>query len=337
MYIKMLRLLLFLTVAILFSCKPEKDYNLVKFGGQTQGTYYVITYYDHDSTNYQQSIDSIFECVNRSVSLWDSNSIISRINRNDSSVEVDHIFTEIYKISLSVSEKTHGALDVTVGPLVETWGFGPQDSAVLNTRIVDSLMDYIGYKKIRLEGSRLVKDNPSVRIDFNAIAQGYTVDLVSSFLDSKGIDNYLVDIGGEVFARGQKPGNKPWMIGVEKPAENKDAGQELQSVVSIKNQALSTSGNYRKYYLRDGKKLSHTIDPATGYPVSHSLLSVSVLSGQCGLADAYATAFMVMGLEKSKEFLKNNKDLEAYFIYAVENGQYKIFSTPGFEKILEKK
>lgn len=302
--------------------------------GEAQGTYYAVTYFDEGGRNFQPQLDSILHAFDRSVSIWVPESIISRINNNDSTALPDGWFTDIFTRSVEISESTGGAFDFTVGPLVNAWGFGFKNKIRLDSAKVDSLKALVDYQTVRLEDGRIIKQDPNVQFDFNAIAQGHSVDVLGKFLEEKGIENYLVDIGGEVLGKGKKPGNAYWTVGIENPAADSAAERTLNAKAHLYNRAMATSGNYRKYYEEDGMRYSHTIDPKTGYPVRHSLLSVSVLAGDCATADGYATAFMVMGLEKSLEFLEGHPELQAYFIYSDENGEYRVKFTEGFGKIL---
>jgi FAD:protein FMN transferase len=332
---KFLKKIFFLvTIAtVLFSC--NKTIPKISFMGEAQGTYYSVTYFDQQNRNFQDDIDSILQAFDQSVSIWVPTSIISRINNNDTSVEVDPWFRDIFNLSEQISAKTDGAFDITVGPLVNAWGFGFKDREKLDPHKVDSLKQYVDYKDVKLVGKKIVKDFPQTQFDFNAIAQGYSVDVVAKFLESKGVYNYLVDIGGEVLGHGTKPNGDPWVVGVENPTANSEDASTINTKVSLLNQAIATSGSYRKYYEENGIRYSHTIDPKTGYPVTHNLLSVSVLARDCATADGYATAFMVMGVEKSEEFVKNDPDLEAYFIYSAPDGSYKTYATEGFRKIMK--
>lgn len=327
-----------ITLFILFTllaCKQKEKSQLVKFNGEAQGTYYTITYYDKSATNYQVQIDSILNAFDQCASLWKPNSIISRVNRNDSTVVLDEYFMDIFKKSMNISEETEGAFDVTVGQVVNAWGFGFTSRSKLDKNKVDSLLQYIGYKTVMLINGKIVKKNPNTLIDYNAIAQGYSGDIIAKFLESKGIFNYLIDIGGEVLGKGKKEDGNPWTVGIEKPAKNAEDASILEAKVKLTNMALATSGNYRKYFEENGIRYSHTIDPKTGYPVKHTLLSASVLADECWKADGYATAFMVLGLEKSKEILKKNKEIQAYFIYSDENGNLKTYTTEGLKSFLE--
>lgn len=327
---KLFFILLIISVSLL-ACKQEEK-PAVYLSGEAQGTYYAITYYDNQMRNLQNEVDSIFKAFDLSASVYVKESIISRINHNDTAVRADAVFETVFNKANEVSEKTGGAFDITVMPLVNAWGFGFKRKGNVTPAIIDSLLPLIGYKKVKLEDGKLIKQDTAMMIDFNAIAQGYTSDLIGDFLESKGIKNYLVDVGGEVLGVGTKPDGTLWKVGIEKPAKDSLSPREVQIAVELKDNALATSGNYRKYYVEGGQKFSHTIDPVTGYPVQHSVLSVSVLADDCMTADAYATAFMVMGLEKTKEFLKTNKGLEVYIVYD-ENGELKSWSSDGFKAL----
>lgn len=323
-------------VLIFTSCRHRPEPVLVKIGGETQGTYYAITYYSDDSTSLQPSIDSLLHRFDSTASTYKPNSIISRLNNNDTSTRADEMFTTIFQKAMEVSEKTSGAFDITVGPLVTAWGFGLSNRVQMNQHKIDSILKFVGFHKVMLDNGKLIKTDPRIRIDYNAIAQGYAVDVVAAFFDSKGIQSYLIDIGGEVLGRRTKPGGERWNVAIEKPAKSADDQRSIQAVVFLQDRAISTSGSYRKYYEENGIRFSHEIDPSTGYPVKHSTLSVSVLAPDCMTADAYATAFMVMGVDKGKEYLKNHPKLDAYFIYTGPDGNVKTFYTRGFEKLLKK-
>jgi thiamine biosynthesis lipoprotein len=325
-----------LCLILLVSCRHRNEPVFLKLVGATQGTYYAITYFCDDSINLQPSIDSLLQRFDSTASTYKPNSIISRMNNNDPSARADEMFSVIFQKSMEVSEKTEGAFDITVGPLVSAWGFGLTNRLKMDQHIVDSLLPLVGYHKVMLDNGKLIKTDPRIRIDFNAIAQGYAVDVVAAFLDSKGIQSYLIDIGGEVLARRTKPGGEKWSVAIELPTKNADDQRIIQTVVSLQDRAISTSGSYRKFYEENGIRYSQEIDPSTGYPVKHSTLSVSVLAKDCITADAYATAFMVMGVEKGKEFLKNHPHLEVYFIYTAPDGSIKTYYTKGFEKLLRK-
>jgi len=318
------------------SCHEKKELKVFKMSGTAQGTYYAITYCSDEDENLQPAIDSLFRQFDMSVSAYVPNSILSRLNNNDPEVVADSIFGTIFKKAMEVSTRTDGAFDITVGPLVNAWGFGFSKRESVNQEMVDSLLQLVGYKKIRMKDGRMIKTDPRIRVDFDAIAQGYSSDWLAKYLEDKGITNYLIDVGGEVLGHGTKPDGQIWSVAIEMPAKNALDERKIQAILSLRDQAISTSGNYRKYYEENGVRYSHTIDPSNGYPVRHNLLSVSVLAGDCITADAYATAFMVMGLDKAKKFLSENRDIEAYFISDNQQGGFAIFYTPGFEKLLKK-
>ncbi len=320
-------------VPLLFSCHDTvKVLKKMQVTGEAQGTYYAITYYDSLGRNFQFQFDSILTDFDQTASLWVENSMIRKINRNEQ-VALNSLFIDLLNKSIQISELTEGYFDVTVGKLVNAWGFGFSKRESLDSIMIDSLKQYIGYSKVSIKDQQLVKIDPNIELDFNAIAQGYASDMLGQFLETKGIENYLVDIGGEVIAKGKKSEDRSWVVGIEKPADNKYSDREIEAKIQLNNQSVVTSGNYRKYYESKGVKYSHTINPFTGYPVEHTLLSASVVASQAWLADAMATAFMVMGLEKSLEFLQQHPDLEAYFIYN-ENGVYKTYATQGFQKLI---
>lgn len=309
----------------------------IKLKGYTQGTTYQVTYESSSMINYRDEIEQLLDDFSKSLSLYDSTSVISRINQNDTTVVPDAYFIEVFNTSLKIAQQTNGAFDFTVAPLVNAWGFGKKiaSDSVLKKTTIDSLLQLVDYKAIKLKDEKIIKQDSAIQLDANAIAQGYAVDVVVEFLESKRIKNYLVEIGGELRAKGKNDKGKFWRIGIDKPIDNSNMyNRELQVVIQLKNRALATSGSYRRFYVKNGVKYSHTIDPKTGYPVKHNLLSATVLAGNCIEADAYATAFMVMGLEKSYRFVKNNPALDAYFIYSDEKGGYQVKYTSGFNELI---
>lgn len=327
-------ILFFILIA---SCSETKQYHMHKFNGEAQGTYYAVTYFDSENLNLQQEIDILLNDFDQTASMWVPNSIISAINRNEENIKADKIFIELFNQSKKIHQLSNGAFDPTVGPLVNAWGFGFKDKEKINQKLIDSLLPLIGFEKVQLEGNKIIKDDPRIQFDFNAIAQGYSVDLIGKLLDEKGINQYLIDVGGEVLAKGSKPNGAIWKVGIEKPKDNAAYGEGLQAIVLLDNKALATSGNYRKFYEEDGVRYSHTLNPKTGYPVQHTLLSVSVIADECSIADALATTFMVSGVEESKKILAENPGIEAYFIYSGKEGELETYITSGFEKILQEK
>jgi len=334
---KMRKTLPYLVILLLaVSCSPREKHQKVGFNGLAQGTYYAVTYYEPEGRNFQAGIDSLLRAFDMSVSVWEPSSVISRINRGEDQVICDEVFINTYLLARKVAEESGGAFDYTVGPLVNAWGFGAEGRREISQALIDSLLPYIGYEMVRLEGSQIIVEKDGIRFDFNAVAQGYSVDLAGAYLASRGIENFLIDIGGEILARGQKPGEGPWVVGIERPAREELSERQLESMVHLNNRAMATSGNYRKFYEEDGIRYSHTIDPQTGYPVTHTLLSVSVVADDCGSADAWATAFMVMGLDKALKVLETKEGLDAFFIYSDSDGSMQTYATEGLKEIMVK-
>ncbi len=322
-------------VLVLFSCKRQADLKPIKFEGEAQGTYYSITYFDSENRNLQKEVDSILNAFDLVASVYVENSMVSKINRNED-VEVNKMFVELFNLSEEVSASTDGAFDVTIGPIINAWGFGSTKQDSLPESKLEYLKSICGYKKVRIENNKVIKDSREMILNYNAVAQGFSVDIIGRFFDSKGIENYLIDVGGEVLAKGTKPNKELWKVGIEKPSENQMDERKLFSTIQITDKAIATSGNYRKYYIKDGVKISHTIDPKTAKPVTHNLLSVTVVAKTAGIADAYATAFMVIGKDKAIEFIKTHpdKNLSAYFIFSDETGTLKSFATDELAKIV---
>ena len=301
--------------------------------GLAQGSYYAITYYDSLNRNFQHEIDSIFSAVDNSVSLWNDNSIITKVNRNDS-VTLDAIFIDNFNIAQQASALSDGYFDATISPLVAAWGFSYKNGDSITPQLVDSLKQLVNYQNISIEDGKITKADPAMTLDFNAIAQGYTSDLVAAFLDTKGIENYLVDTGGEIIGKGCKPNGDPWIVGIEKPAANWDSERVVQTRIALRDKGLVTSGSTRKYVERNGKRYSHCIDPKTGYPVEHSVLSVTVLADNSVWADALASICMVMGMEQSLPLIQSLDGAEAYYIFVNEKGALETFATEGFQAVM---
>lgn len=286
-----------------------------QFWGTTQGSYYSITYYDEQNRDFSHEFDSIFEEVESTLSLWDENSLIRRVNRNDSSVVLNKIFIDNFNYAVKAAEISDGYFDPTVGPLVSAWGFHFKEGVEMTPEIVDSLRQLVGCRKVKIENNKVVKENPDMILDFNAVAQGYTTDMIGEFLLSKNVVNFLVDVGGEILAKGNKPNGDLWKVGIEKPAENKDDERIVQEIVELKDKSIVTSGNYRKYVEHDGKRYSHSLNPKTGYPSENSLLSATIICDNTAWADCLASICMLVGMEKATEILETQGDVKAYFIY----------------------
>ena len=298
------------------------------------GTTYNITY--QSDIDLQKDIEAEMNKVNVSLSTFEPQSIISKVNQNRD-VRLDNMFTEVFTLAEQISRETDGAFDITVAPLVNEWGFGFKSGVAPNKHVIDSLKQLTGYQKVKLVGGRVVKNDPRIMLDCSGIAKGYGSDVVAKFLKSKGIDNFMVEIGGEIVTSGISPERVPWRIGVTKPEDDSlQQQQALQTILNVTDKAMATSGNYRNFYYKGGKKYAHTIDPKTGYPVQHNILSATVIANSCAEADAYATAFMVMGLDKAKTVLEKHPELLAYLIYADQKGKNKVWFSPSMKgKILK--
>lgn len=305
--------------------------------GLAQGTSYQITYFAEDSSISQAQIAYLLAQIDSSLSIYKPYSLISRFNRSASGAPADKHLRKVVKKALQVTGKTDGAFDITVQPLVQAWGFGTAPiAAIPDSAAIRALLPCVGADKIQLRQGRLWKDAPCVRIDVNGIAQGYTVDVLADFLDRQGIRNYLVELGGEIRVRGRKPDGKPMAIGIEGPAENKpDDPYPIQKVIRLEKGAVTSSGNYRQFYQSGSRKISHLIDPKTGYPLKNELISVTVWARDAMTADAYDNALMGMGLAQALDFLKSRENLEAYFIYRKADGSVADTATVGFRRMMQ--
>ena len=319
---------------LFFSDTTYSQQDPIKVFGEAQGTTYHITYFDVQNRYFQPEIVQLLKDFDLSVSTYIPNSIISRINANEKNVIVDKYFTACFKKAKEVWKNTNGAFDPTVYPLVNAYGFGPGKKQKIEKSKIDSILKFVGFQLIELKGNKIVKKDPRVALDFNAFAQGYSVDVVSDFLNSKGITAYIVEIGGEVYAKGKKPNGKNWTIGIEKPIDNKESENPFKAIVKLENLAIATSGNYRRFVIEDGVKYAHHIDPKTGYPTKNNLLSASIFAKECISSDANATGVLVLGLDKAKVFLQKHPELQAYLIYSDEKGNYHVYETSGIKAII---
>lgn len=320
--------LLIVGLTLLASCGKK-----IVLQGLAQGSYYAVTYFDEGNRNFQREIDSIFHAVDMSVNLWVDSSVISKVNRNEA-VTLDSIFIDNFRIAQKAACLSDGYFDPTISPIVAAWGFSYKNGDSLTPQLIDSLRQLVDYRKIRIEKGMVIKEHPEMKLDFNAIAQGYTSDLIAAFLESRGINNYLVDTGGEIMARGSKPNGQPWIVGIEKPAENWDSEQVVQTRIALRDKGLVTSGSTRKYVERNGRRYSHCIDPKTGYPVEHNVLSATVLAENSVWADALASICMVMGMEKSLPLIESMDGVEAYYIFVNEQNELETFATEGFRELI---
>ena len=324
------------TVVLLVSACNRTGQQPVRINGEAQGTYYSIIYYDSLQRDYTSAIDSLLADFDQTASLWVDTSLIRRVNDNQDSL-VNDLFATLTELSVQMHQFTDGTFDCTVGKLVNAWGFGFSKRQDMDSATIDSLRHYVGPQPtiVRLSNgqAKVCKPFDETTFDFNAIAQGYATDLLSRFLERQGIGNYIVDIGGEVYARGCKPDGSAWSVGIERPAANRYSSPEIETSIELRDKAVVTSGSYRKYYEKDGLRYSHTIDPKTGWPVEHNLLSVTVIDTAAWRADALATAFMVMGLDKAKQFIASHPDdsgtQAGFFIYSDGDG-YKTYATQKF-------
>ncbi|MBP3787299.1 MAG: FAD:protein FMN transferase [Prevotella sp.] len=324
--------LVILIVGTILIIRQQHSMPYQQCSGVIFGTTYHVTYqYDEDLK--AEVVDKLKE-VDAALSMFNERSTISKINNNQA-VEPDKMFLDVFQLAQQISQDTHGAFDITVAPLVNLWGFGFKHAQEPTKHAIDSLRQFVGYQKVSYDGKTIQKQDPRIMLDCSAIAKGYGTDVVARLMDEKGVKNYLVEIGGEVVTRGISEKRVPWKIGVTKPTDDSlHIGNELQTVLNVTDKAMATSGNYRNFYYKGGRKYAHTINPKTGRPVQHNILSATVLCNQCAKADAYATAFMVMGLDKAREVLERNPDLMVYFIYD-DKGQNKVWYSPSMKDKIE--
>ncbi|MBO4673259.1 MAG: FAD:protein FMN transferase [Bacteroidaceae bacterium] len=312
--------------------EPWKVEETQRSEGSVFGTFYHLTYQADKSL--QAGVDATLQQVDMSLSPFNKESVISAIN-NNTNMETDAMFTEVFTLAQEVSAATDGAFDITVAPLVNLWGFGFKNMDNVSQEKVDSLLPYVGYTKVKLVEGKIVKQCPETMLDCSAIAKGYGVDAVGKYLESQGVKNYMVEIGGEVRVRGSNPKGALWHVGINKPDDDPtNLNNEIEEVLQITQRSMATSGNYRNFYEKDGKKYAHTIDPRTGYPVQHSILSSTVLAEDCATADAYATSFMVLGLDKAKAVLAKHPELMAFFIYSDEKGEMQEWYTESLNGLI---
>lgn len=326
----MVRAIYYLLILVFcLGCKQDQKLNTTntKLSGSVFGTTYSVIY--DSEIDYQKQFDSIFNVINTSMSTYQTNSDISKLNRNEANV-VDAHFIKVFEASKDIYKETQGTFDPTIGVVVNAWDFGPEGKiANLDSLKVDSLMQFVGFDKIFRTDNNITKPHGTF-IDFNAIAKGYGVDVIGEFLESKRIENYLVEIGGEIRTRGHNIEKQtPWKVGVEMP--HFDGTQSIMKAISLHDEAMATSGTYRKFKTdKQGNRYSHIIDTKTGYPSKTNLLSISVIAKDCMTADAYATAFKAMGIEKVKEFLKTHPELKVFLIFESETNDLETLALNGF-------
>lgn len=307
----------------------------VRLYGEAQGTYYSVQYYDPQQRNLQDAVDSLLADFDRSASLWVDHSLLRRLNANLTD-SLDDILYPLLTNSIYIEDYTGGAFNCRVGRIVQAWGFSFRERSEPDSATMEAMLR-ASRASFTVNGRRLTEKDPDTEFDFNAIAQGYAVDLLARMLDSLGIGDYLIDVGGEVTARGCKADGSSWRVGIERPAASDTSAPVVQTAIRLRDASVVTSGNYRKYYERDGVRYSHTIDPATGRPVQHSLLSVSVVDHDCWLADAMATAYMVMGLDSARAFISAHRGqpgTDAVLFLYDDHGTLASYATPAFEQLI---
>lgn len=325
-------LLLIVGTILIIRQQQAMPYQLNK--GPVFGTFYTINY--QSDKDYHEEIKAALQDVDDALSMFNEQSIISHINRGDDG-EANDMFMEVFNKAMEVSKETDGAFDITVAPLVNAWGFGFKNGEMPTRQQVDSIRQFIGWKKVTAEGKTIKKADRRVMLDCSAIAKGYGVDVVARLLKDKGITNFMVEIGGEIITKGISPKRVPWKIGVIKPTEDSlQTSGEYQTILNVTDKAMATSGNYRNFYYKGGKRYAHTIDPKTGYPVQHNILSATVLAKDCATADAYATSFMVMGLEGTKVILERHPELMAYLIYNDQDNNLAVWYSPSMKDKIER-
>lgn len=325
--------LLFLIVGSIYIIRQQNTMPYQHNTGQIFGTTYHITY--QSDKDLHREILQRLQLVDQTFSTFNDESIISKINRNEP-VKLNQMFIEVFDLAKTVSKDTHGAFDITVAPLVNVWGFGFKSGTPPTKAVIDSLRHLTGYEKVKLIGSKVRKQDPRIMLDCSAIAKGYGSDVVAQYLRSRDVENFMIEIGGEIVVQGNSDKRLPWKIGVTKPTDDStQVNNELQTVLNVTNTAMATSGNYHRFYYKNGKKYAHTIDPKTGYPVQHNILSATVLANTCAKADAYATSFMVLGLEKTQQVLQHHPDLMVYLIYADGQGKNKVWYSPSLKKAIQ--
>jgi thiamine biosynthesis lipoprotein len=325
-------LLLIVGTILIIRQQQAMPYQLNK--GPVFGTLYTINY--QSDKDYHEEIKAALQDVDDALSMFNEQSIISHINRGDDG-EANDMFMEVFNKAMEVSKETDGAFDITVAPLVNAWGFGFKNGEMPTRQQVDSIRQFIGWKKVTAEGKTIKKTDRRVMLDCSAIAKGYGVDVVARLLKDKGITNFMVEIGGEIITKGISPKRVPWKIGVIKPTEDSlQTSGEYQTILNVTDKAMATSGNYRNFYYKGGKRYAHTIDPKTGYPVQHNILSATVLAKDCATADAYATSFMVMGLEGAKVILERHPELMAYLIYNDQDNNLAVWYSPSMKDKIER-
>lgn len=335
-----------LLVSVLISCKQGDVY--YEESGTVFHTLYQIKYQSDQLLT--DKIDKELQAFNLSLNPFNPNSILAKVNRNED-VEVDQWFMDVFNKAMIVAAQSDGAFDVTAAPFINLWGFGFERKDSVSTQVIDSMKTFVGYSKIHLAGNRVIKDDPRTMLNFSAIAKGYACDVIAALLEREGVENYMVDIGGEVVVKGVNPNGRCWQIAIDKPTDRQTIDDEYQAVdkpedkQTINNAyqaivalckpcGMATSGNYRNFYIKEGKKYAHTIDPRTGYPSEQNILSATVIASDCMAADAYATAFMAMGLDAALTLAAKHPELEYYLIYTDAEGHMQVKASEGMRDMI---
>lgn len=324
----------FLFAVIITACDNSVNDKYTTITGFAEGTTFKIEYLDPQGRDLSSEIAQFFEDFDNSLSIYNPSSIVSRLNDNDTTARVDRWFVECFELSQYISKKSDGLFDITLRPLISAYGFGGEDGLrILSQKQVDSMKQFVGYQKVSIKDSILIKQDSRTELDFNAVAKGFSVDLLGQLIESKGIENYLVEVGGEIVTKGKSSKARDWRISIDTPYEgNFTPGESSQAILSVSGVGLATSGNYRKFAINEnGEKVVHTIDPRTGKPSIHNLLSATIIAPTCGMADAFATACMVAGLDGAKRILVENPELEGLLIYS-EADQLVTFTTEEMKK-----
>lgn len=328
-------LLILLVVGTVLILRKSSNRDYYTNTGLVFGTVYKMTYLS--DVNLHEEIKAELAKVDSSLSPFNPRSIITRINECDPEVRPDSLFLHVFKLAKNISADTHGAFDITVAPLVNAWGFGFKHSQGVDSLTIDSLRRFVGMANVFYDNEQIIKTDSCVMLDCSAIAKGYGCDVVAALLERKGVTDYMVEIGGEVVVKGKNPRQKHWTIGVNRPVDDSLAvTHEFQTILRVTDRAMATSGNYRNFYYRDGKKYAHTIDPRSGYPVQHSLLSATVLAPDCATADAYATSFMVLGVDSALAICNRHPELQGFFICTDGEEGYTTCYSDGFEQWINK-
>lgn len=325
-------LILFVTIKLTTCNDKEAQYSEVV--GEKFSTIYSITY--NSPVDLSDSINLILDSMNSTFSPFQENTILSSINRNDTTVLCNEWLRDVITLSKQVFEATNGTFDPTISPLINSWGFGFEEQKYLSDKDIEELKKLVGMDKITLTADgKVIKENSETTLNFSAVAKGYIVDVVADFIESKGVDDYLVNIGGEIACKGENPYGESWSIGIDKPEES-NLGGDLYSILALSDKSLATSGNYRNFKVYDERKVWHIIDPRTGFPTQARVLSATVIADKCAKADAYATALMVLGAEEGMPIVEADSTIEAMLICKGDTSEYTLYYSSGFKKYIKR-